>query len=166
MTQWWLQWYLDLNGETLYIDEYGRPIPDVHRWPSSANGNGFKTVADKVHALGLKFGIHIMRGVSDTFTLMRQEALCSHLTPVCCPHVCLQITTTALAANAPIKGGGGARAVDIALPQDKCPWESKVGRCAHKLCALCSMVKRNVVLEEGLTPALCPHFVWYTPCSS
>ena len=35
----------------------------MDRWPSAAHGNGFKTVADKVHAMGLKFGIHIMRGM-------------------------------------------------------------------------------------------------------
>lgn len=45
------------------IDEYGRLLPDLERFPSSANGAGFKPLADYVHSLGLKFGIHIMRGI-------------------------------------------------------------------------------------------------------
>lgn len=45
------------------IDEFGRFIPAVNRFPSSANGKGFKPLADYIHSLGLKFGIHIMRGV-------------------------------------------------------------------------------------------------------
>ncbi len=45
------------------IDEYGRYIPAPNRFPSSANGKGFKPLADYMHAKGLKFGIHIMRGV-------------------------------------------------------------------------------------------------------
>jgi hypothetical protein len=35
----------------------------VNRFPSSANGAGFKPLADYVHSKGLKFGIHIMRGI-------------------------------------------------------------------------------------------------------
>ena len=46
----------------LPMDRHCRPIPDEERWPSSAGGKGFRPVADKVHAMGLKFGIHIMRG--------------------------------------------------------------------------------------------------------
>ena len=45
------------------MDEYGRYIPAVNRFPSSANGKGFKPLADYVHSKGLKFGIHLMRGV-------------------------------------------------------------------------------------------------------
>ena len=47
----------------LAMDEYGRLIPAVNRFPSSAGGKGFKPLADYVHSLGLKFGIHIMRGI-------------------------------------------------------------------------------------------------------
>ncbi|ESR51470.1 alpha-galactosidase [Citrus sinensis] len=39
-------------------------IPDPDRWPSSRGGKGFTEVAKKVHAMGLKFGIHVMRGIS------------------------------------------------------------------------------------------------------
>ncbi|KAL4193344.1 hypothetical protein AMTRI_Chr06g176400 [Amborella trichopoda] len=46
------------------IDEWGRPTPDPKRWPSSKGGKGFKEVASKVHSMGLKFGIHVMRGIS------------------------------------------------------------------------------------------------------
>jgi hypothetical protein len=50
-------------GAALTMDEYGRLMPAVNRFPSSANGTGFKTLADFVHGKGLKFGIHIMRGI-------------------------------------------------------------------------------------------------------
>jgi hypothetical protein len=33
------------------------------RFPTAANGAGFKPLADWVHAQGLKFGIHILRGI-------------------------------------------------------------------------------------------------------
>ena len=45
------------------MDEYGRLLPDVNRFPSSAGGRGFGPLAEYVHGLGLKFGIHIMRGI-------------------------------------------------------------------------------------------------------
>ena len=47
----------------LCMDEYGRLLPAVNRFPSAANGAGFCPLADYVHSLGLKFGIHIMRGL-------------------------------------------------------------------------------------------------------
>lgn len=65
-----IQWYEpnsvdnDYNNFTeLEMDEYGRLMPAVNRFPSAKGGKGFKPIADYVHALGLKFGIHIMRGV-------------------------------------------------------------------------------------------------------
>lgn len=45
------------------MDEYGRLLPCPQRFPSSAGGKGFGPLAEYVHALGLKFGIHIMRGI-------------------------------------------------------------------------------------------------------
>jgi len=45
------------------IDEFGRLLPAIERFPSAANGKGFKPLADYVHAKGMKFGIHIMRGI-------------------------------------------------------------------------------------------------------
>lgn len=45
------------------MDEYSRLLPDPARFPSAADGKGFKPLADYIHALGLKFGIHIMRGI-------------------------------------------------------------------------------------------------------
>jgi alpha-galactosidase len=50
-------------GAKLAMDEYGRLVPAGNRFPSSANGAGFKPLADYVHSRGLKFGIHIMRGI-------------------------------------------------------------------------------------------------------
>ena len=45
------------------LDRYGRLLPAVNRFPSAANGHGFKPLADYIHGKGLKFGIHVMRGV-------------------------------------------------------------------------------------------------------
>lgn len=45
------------------LDEYGRYQPAVNRFPSAKDGKGFKELASYVHQKGLKFGIHIMRGI-------------------------------------------------------------------------------------------------------
>lgn len=65
-----IQWYEpkacsnDYNNfAELCCDEYGRLIPAQNRFPSSKSGKGFKPIADYIHSLGLKFGIHIMRGI-------------------------------------------------------------------------------------------------------
>ncbi len=47
----------------LKMDEYGRLIPAENRFPSAKGGKGFKPLSDYIHSLGLKFGIHIMRGI-------------------------------------------------------------------------------------------------------
>lgn len=82
------------NAE-LNMDEFGRLIPASNRFPSSAGGVGFKPLADYVHAKGLKFGIHIMRG----------------------------IPRRAVDANLPI-AGAGFHAADVADKQSICPWNS------------------------------------------
>jgi len=55
------------NGTQDYVlDEYGRYLPSPTRFPScmvDGKNQGFKAIADKLHGMGLKFGIHIMRGV-------------------------------------------------------------------------------------------------------
>ncbi len=51
------------NFTELCMDEYSRLIPAENRFPSSAGGKGFAPLAEYVHSLGLKFGIHIMRGI-------------------------------------------------------------------------------------------------------
>lgn len=79
----------------LEMDEYSRLIPAINRFPSAAGGKGFRPLADYVHSLGLKFGIHIMRGIP------RQ----------------------AVHANTPIKGTT-ATARDIAHPNSICPWNT------------------------------------------
>ena len=45
------------------MDEYGRLLPAVNRFPSSIGGKGFRPLADYIHSKGLKFGIHVMRGI-------------------------------------------------------------------------------------------------------
>lgn len=47
----------------LHLDAHGRLIPDPERFPSSAGGAGFAPLAARVHELGLRFGIHTMRGI-------------------------------------------------------------------------------------------------------
>jgi alpha-galactosidase len=80
-------------GAPLTMDEYGRLIPALNRFPSSANGAGFKPLADYVHSKGLKFGIHIMRGIP------RQ----------------------AVEKNLPIKGTA-YHAADVADKENTCEW--------------------------------------------
>ena len=65
-----IQWYEPEAKSTEYnhfypleMDEYSRLIPAVNRFPSAKGGKGFKEICDYVHNLGLKFGIHIMRGI-------------------------------------------------------------------------------------------------------
>ena len=55
--------YAYRQGADLAIDGQGRLLPAPNRFPSSAGGRGFKPLADKIHALGLKFGVHLMRGI-------------------------------------------------------------------------------------------------------
>ncbi len=82
------------NAE-LAMDANGRLIPAPNRFPSAADGQGFKALAGYVHSKGLKFGIHIMRGIP------RQ----------------------AVKANLPVFGSK-VRAADIADTSSVCPWNS------------------------------------------
>jgi hypothetical protein len=50
-------------GAPLTMDAYGRLLPAANRFPSAAGVEGFKKLAAYVHGEGLKFGIHIMRGI-------------------------------------------------------------------------------------------------------
>jgi Alpha-galactosidase len=66
-----IRWYIENDKahgynetDAIYVmDEYGRLLPSPVRFPSAANGKGFKPIADYIHSKGLKFGIHIMRGI-------------------------------------------------------------------------------------------------------
>jgi len=51
------------NDAVLTMDGFGRLQPALNRFPSAADGNGFKLLADYVHGLGLKFGVHLLRGI-------------------------------------------------------------------------------------------------------
>jgi hypothetical protein len=77
----------------LVADQFGRLLPAPNRFPSAADGAGFKPLADAVHALGLKFGIHIMRG----------------------------IPRNSVKASTPIEGSTFT-AADAANTNDKCVW--------------------------------------------
>jgi hypothetical protein len=62
-------WYMrdpfagTLEARKYVFDGNGIQIPADNRFPSAANGAGFKPLAGWVHAQGLKFGIHIVRGI-------------------------------------------------------------------------------------------------------
>lgn len=95
-----IQWYeggskghVYKEGAPLAMDEHSRLVPSPVKFPSATNGAGFKPLADYVHSKGLKFGIHIMRGIP------RQ----------------------AVKQNTPILGTV-ARAAEIALTNHTCPW--------------------------------------------
>ncbi len=66
-----IRWYVENDKAHGYnekdpiftMDEYGRLLPAPNRFPSSLDGRGFGPLARYVHDKGLKFGIHIMRGI-------------------------------------------------------------------------------------------------------
>ncbi len=66
-----IRWYVENDKAHGYnekdaiivMDDYGRLMPSVNRFPSSSGSKGFKPLADFIHRKGLKFGIHIMRGI-------------------------------------------------------------------------------------------------------
>ena len=58
--------YNQRGTQDYVLDEYGRYLPSPTRFPScmvDGENKGFKAIADSLHAMGLKLGIHIMRGV-------------------------------------------------------------------------------------------------------
>jgi alpha-galactosidase len=93
-------WYMqDPFANTVEAHKYlwnadGILIPDPGRFPSAVHNAGFKPLADWVHAQGLKFGIHIVRGIP------RQV----------------------VAQNLPI-GDSSFHAADAADQQSPCPWD-------------------------------------------
>lgn len=98
-----IRWYVDnqttgtynaYNNSTFIYDEYGRYTPSPTRFPSAAAKAGFKPLSDYVHGLGLKFGIHIMRGVPKA----------------------------AVTNKLPIKNGNGKTAADIYSTAEQCTW--------------------------------------------
>lgn len=76
------------------MDEYGRYLPALNRFPSAAKGKGFRPLADYIHSKGLKFGIHIMRGI-----------------PV-----------EAVNKKLPVKGAKGITADQLFSPDLQCTW--------------------------------------------
>lgn len=81
------------SGAALSADKFGRLLPSPNRFPSAADGEGFKPLASQIHSMGLKFGIHVMRGIP------RQ----------------------AVKANTPIEGSD-FKAADAADTNHNCPW--------------------------------------------
>lgn len=65
-----IQWYEPLahtteyrKGAMLETDANGRLRPAPNRFPLTAKAHSFKPMADYLHARGLKFGLHLMRGI-------------------------------------------------------------------------------------------------------
>jgi alpha-galactosidase len=65
-----IQWYEPLahtdqyrRGAVLEMDANARLLPAPNRFPSSQQSRSFKPLADALHAKGLKFGLHLMRGI-------------------------------------------------------------------------------------------------------
>lgn len=62
-------WYIsnpleqDASKYRFTMTDDGRFVPDPARFPSSHKDSGFRPLSDYVHSLGLKFGIHILRGI-------------------------------------------------------------------------------------------------------
>ncbi|WP_341999218.1 alpha-galactosidase [Microbacterium sp. LWH7-1.2] len=81
------------DAASLTIDSYGRLHPDPVRFPSSAGGAGFGPLAERIHEMGLKLGVHVMRGI---------------------PRV-------SVAADTPVLGTE-ATAAQIADPTNVCEW--------------------------------------------
>lgn len=97
-----IQWYQPTakthfyDADAIYelsMDDYGRLTPAVNRFPSAADGQGFKPLADYVHDKGMRFGIHIMRG----------------------------IPKMAVKQNTPVLGTD-LHAQDVAVTSSTCPW--------------------------------------------
>jgi len=75
------------------MDANGRYTPALNRFPSSGDSAGFKPLGEYLHSLGLRFGIHILRG----------------------------IPKKAVEANLPI-AGSQYHASDAADTSETCPW--------------------------------------------
>jgi len=95
-------WYLanldprgDASQARFQIDEFGRYVPVPARFPSAGKNFSFRPLADYLHSLGLKFGLHIIRG----------------------------IPREAVKKNLPI-AGSNFRAADAADTSDVCPWNA------------------------------------------
>lgn len=95
-----IQWYTDSTKGYKYADKpeitmdpWGRLLPVASKHPSAADGKGFKPLADYVHAKGLKFGVHLLRGI---------------------PRRAVELNTPIL--------GSTAKAADIADKNSLCKW--------------------------------------------
>jgi hypothetical protein len=94
-------WYLaNLNANDdrnvrFEMDSYGRYVPVPARFPSARATKTFRPLADYLHSLGLKFGLHIIRG----------------------------IPREAVARNLPIAGSKYS-AKEAAEVSDVCPWNA------------------------------------------
>jgi len=71
-------------GAVLAADAFGRLLPAPDRFPSAVNAagtnTGFKALADDLHAQGLRFGIHVMRGIPRQAVRARTPILDSSFT--------------------------------------------------------------------------------------
>ena len=68
-------WYRSTDSIVDNLDKWGRPFPDPKRWPSSVDGVGFKDVAQRVHRMGLKFGVHLHGGISGVAAIVNNTPI-------------------------------------------------------------------------------------------
>jgi hypothetical protein len=47
----------------LCLDGHARVLPAPNRFPSAADGKGFGPLAARIHSMGLKLGVHLLRGI-------------------------------------------------------------------------------------------------------
>ena len=97
-----IQWYEPTADSYAYhpfadlcMDGFSRLVPTENRFPSAKGGRGFGPLAEKIHGMGMKFGIHILRGIP------RQAV--HRNTPTVTP---------------------GVTARDLAQPYSVCPWNT------------------------------------------
>jgi alpha-galactosidase len=103
-----IQWYEPLahtteyrRGAVLEMDPSGRLLPAPNRFPLTKDTRSFKPLADKLHAMGLKFGLHLMRGIP------RQA-----------------VDQDVLIVGTEKLKEGGIHAADIASKTDVCRWNT------------------------------------------
>lgn len=96
-----IQWYEPTaraggynDAPPIELDAWGRQMPATNRFPSAANGAGFGPLATRVHDLGLRFGLNVMRG----------------------------IPRLAVSQSLPIYGVAGVSTTDIADVSSTCAW--------------------------------------------
>jgi alpha-galactosidase len=115
-----IQWYEPLahttayrRGAVLEMDANGRLLPATNRFPMTAATHSFKPIADYLHAKGLKFGLHLLRGVP-------RQAVKNHLPILGTPYTAADIANT----NSICPWNGDMYGVDMSKPGAQAYYDS------------------------------------------